>query len=139
MSPTILTVDDHEGLRSALCSWIALNYPEARLLQAESGEEAVTLARAHAPDVVLMDLSLPRMSGIEAAAEIRALEPDAKLVIVTAYDAPVYRREAAAAGACAYVLKDRLGDELLSVLDALLTPSDRSQSEALPSGADGAR
>lgn len=133
--PTILTVDDHDVLRAALKSCIAFHYPEARLLEAVTGEEALALVGAHFPDVVLMDISLPRMNGIEATAKIKAIDPDAKLVIVTTHDTSDHRRDAAAAGACAYVVKDRLGVELFPLLDRLLGYSDLETEKGASSNA----
>jgi DNA-binding NarL/FixJ family response regulator len=137
--PTILTVDDHDVLRTALKSWILLNYPDTQILEARTGEEALVVVAAHEPDIVLMDISLPRMNGIEATGQIKALDPLVQLVILTANDVSTYRREAAAAGASAYVLKDRIALELAPVLDRRLDGSKEDTAELVRPTCRGGR
>lgn len=87
--------------------------------EAGDGEEAVALYEAHQPDVVLMDLRMPRLDGLSAIREILSLNRNARIVALTTYDgdADIYR--ALDAGACAYLIKDTLGAELIrAVRDA---------------------
>jgi two-component system NarL family response regulator len=83
---------------------------------AATGEEAVEAFLAHRPDVVLMDLQLPRMSGVEAIRAIRELDPGARIVVLTMYegDEDIYR--SIQAGAATYLLKDSLSDDLIRVV-----------------------
>lgn len=136
---TILTVEDHDVVRGALKSWLLLNYPNTELLEARTGEEALAAVVAHQPDIVLMDISLPRMNGIEATGQIKALDPHVRLVILTGNDASTYRRKAAAAGASAYVLKDRIALDLAPVLDRLLEDSHEDCPDLGRQGCRGGR
>jgi DNA-binding NarL/FixJ family response regulator len=80
---TILIVEDHEPVRRRLRDWPSIRFPECRFLAAESGEEAVTLVSTHSPDIVLMDIGLPHMNGIEATRHIKAVAPQVHIVILT--------------------------------------------------------
>ncbi|UNU45236.1 DNA-binding response regulator [Sphingopyxis sp. YF1] len=84
--------------------------------EAENGAEAVDLHRKLRPDVTLMDLQMPVMSGLEAIAAIRAESPNARLVVLTTYSGDVQAVRALKAGACGYLLKSSLIDELLTAI-----------------------
>ena len=118
--PGILIVEDYATVRSLLRDWLSAMFPECSFWEAKDAEEALTLTRAERPEVVLMDVRLPGTNGIEAARRIREAAPETQVVILTAYDAPEYRAEADAAGARAYVLKDRAHRELVPLLKELL-------------------
>ena len=103
---SILIADDHPLIRAGLASLIAA-FPEFRLVaQAGNGREALELYTQLRPDVVLMDLNMPEMNGVDCIAQIRAVDPDASIVILTTYqgEEDVYR--GLRAGAKAYLLKD---------------------------------
>ena len=78
--------------------------------EAADGEEAVALFEAHRPDVVLIDLRMPRLDGVGAIQAIRALDPGARLVALTTYEGDADIHRALSAGACGYLLKDALVD-----------------------------
>ena len=118
--PTVLIVEDHEGVRTGLREWLTSVFPDCCFLEAKSGEEAVTMARDHQPDVVLMDIVLPQMSGIEATRHIKAAVPQAQVVILTIYEGSMYQTQARAAGATAYVPKRTMHRDLIPVISALL-------------------
>jgi len=124
MSPTILVVEDHDLLRASLRDWLSLTLPDCALIEAKSGEEAVALARAKNPDVVLMDIGLPQMNGIEATRRIKAVAPQARVVMLTIHEAPQYQAAAIAAGASAYIIKRRTHTELIPTLRMLLSESE---------------
>ncbi len=121
---TVLIVEDHPAVRTSLTAWLSRALPGCRFLAAASGEEALTLLD-EAPTLVLMDINLPGMSGIETTRRLRAVLPQIPVVVVSVHDTEAHRRDAAAAGAVAFVAKDRMGFELLPVLKRLLprTPS----------------
>jgi two-component system, NarL family, response regulator len=114
----VLTVDDHPVVRTGIRAMIANEPDMAVVAEASDGTEAVALYEAHQPDVVLMDLRMPRMDGVAATREILAAHPKARVVALTSYDgdADIYR--ALGAGACGYLIKDMLGTE---VIDAVRT------------------
>ena len=90
------------------------------MLEAVSGEEAITVAQTMSPCLVIMDIGLPGISGIEAAQGIKAALPATRVVLLTIYDDEAHRADAAAAGVSAYVPKRKVQTELLPVLTRLL-------------------
>jgi len=126
MSPHILIVEDHQGVRQSLREWLELSFPQYQLLEAISGEEAVTMAQTMSPCLVIMDIGLPGMNGIEAARGIKAAAPATRVVVLTIYDDEAHRADAAAAGVSAYVPKRKVQTELLPVLTRLLA-EDRKE------------
>jgi DNA-binding NarL/FixJ family response regulator len=87
--------------------------------EAVNGREAVEQFRAHRPDVTLMDLQLPQMTGLEAMAAIRAAFPQARIIVLTTYTGDVHVVRALQAGASGYLLKSTLGEELLAAIRAV--------------------
>ena len=126
LSPHILIVEDHQGVRQSLREWLELSFPGYELLEATSGEEGVTLAQAMCPCLVIMDIGLPGMNGIETAQGIKAAVPATRVVVLTIYDDEAHRAGAAAAGVSAYVPKRKVQTELLPVLTRLLA-EDREE------------
>jgi len=113
MAVRILIADDHPVVRAGTRALIS-NEPDMSVVaEAGDGAQAVTLYEEHLPDVALIDLRMPVMDGIRATTEILASHPDARIVALTTYDgdADIYR--ALNAGACGYLIKDMLGQELV--------------------------
>lgn len=112
----VLVVDDHPLMREGLLAMLRTQSDMTVVAEAGSGTDAVAQFGAHHPDVVLMDLRLPGMSGVEAIRKIRSEFPEAKIIMLTTYngDEDIYR--ALEAGAKAYMLKETLGIELLEVI-----------------------
>ena len=81
---TILVVDDSKISRNIACGLIRNRAPQARLIEAGDGREALAQALVHEPTLVIMDVNMPGISGIEAAAQIRAARPEALIVLLTA-------------------------------------------------------
>src|SRR6186713_694824 len=108
----VLVVDDHEVFSEAL-ELLLGRQPDLRLVgSARDADEAMAMLD-HEPDVVLMDLDLPGMDGIEATRQIRHVAPQTKVVLLTGIQSPEVIAEALAAGACGYVPKTRAVDELM--------------------------
>jgi DNA-binding NarL/FixJ family response regulator len=119
----VLVVDDHPLLREGVAALIA-SQPELELAgEASNGREAVQQFRSLRPDVTLMDLQMPDMSGIDAIIAIRQEFADARVVVLTTYDGDVLAHRALTAGAHAYVLKSNvrrnLADTIRSVYSGL--------------------
>jgi DNA-binding NarL/FixJ family response regulator len=112
----ILAVDDHPLLREGIASLIA-NQPDLELVaEATNGREAVEQFRRFRPDVTLMDLQMPDMSGIDSINAIRAEFPAARIVVLTTFSGDVLASRALKAGAYAYVLKSLVRKKLLETI-----------------------
>jgi DNA-binding NarL/FixJ family response regulator len=116
MKNRLLIAEDHNLLRQGLCSLIS-TLPDFEVVgECKDGKEAVRLALTLAPMVILMDLSMPGLNGIEATAQIKRRFPDIKVVALTSYKTDEYVREALRAGVDGYILKDASYDELVMAL-----------------------
>jgi two-component system NarL family response regulator len=115
----VLIADDHAIVREGLAALIARRQDMEVVAEAENGESAVELARQHRPDVILMDLRMPRLGGVEALAAIRAEQPGARVIVLTTFDGDEDIYRALQAGAQAYLLKDTPRDELLDAIRAV--------------------
>jgi DNA-binding NarL/FixJ family response regulator len=109
---TVLCVDDHRIVREGLRMIINSEPDMVVIAAAATGGEAVALYRQHSPDITLMDLQLPDISGVEAIREIRASNPAARIVVLTMFKGDEDIHRAIAAGASTYLLKDTLSDDL---------------------------
>ena len=115
----IIVVDDQAVVRQGFVSLIS-TVPDMRVIaQGTNGREAVALYREHRPDVVLMDLRMPEMGGVEAIAAIRREWPGAKVIVLTTYDGDEDIYRSLQAGAQGYLLKDMFFDELESAIRAV--------------------
>jgi len=118
VSIRLLLVDDHELMRQGLRA-ILESEPGVEVVgEAANGREAVTLARTLLPDVVVMDVAMKEMNGIEATRQIRAARRDVKVIALSSHSDSRYVTAILEAGACAYVLKANAYDELRRALEA---------------------
>jgi DNA-binding NarL/FixJ family response regulator len=115
----ILAVDDHPLLREGIAALIATQVDLSLVAEASSGQEAVEKFRATRPDVTLMDLQMPDMSGIDALIAIRSDFPTAKIIVLTTYAGDGLAQRALKAGAQAYILKGLVRKELLGTIRAV--------------------
>jgi NarL family two-component system response regulator LiaR len=113
---TVMIVDDHEMVRRGACSYLEAQPDIALVAQAGSGEEAIQLAQEFIPDVVLMDLLMPDMDGIEATRRLKNVSPRTQIVILTSFHQDEYVFPAFKAGAISYLLKDVKAAELLDAI-----------------------
>jgi len=112
----VLIVDDHEVVRNGVRSYLEAQPDFVVVGEAENGEEAIELTRQESPDVVLMDLVMPGMQGVEATREVRKVNPATQVVVLTSYHQDDFVFPALKAGAISYILKDAKMSELAEAL-----------------------
>lgn len=115
----VLLVDDHAVLRDGLRFLLEAEGDIRVIGMASNGQEAVDQATVHCPDVVMMDISMPVMNGIEATKLICALCENTKVVVLSMYHTNDYIQRALDAGAAGYLLKDSAGADLIAAIRAL--------------------
>jgi DNA-binding NarL/FixJ family response regulator len=120
----ILVVDDHDQVRCLLKEWLETVFPQFSVIEAGSGEEAVVVAQAKLPKLVIMDIGLPEMDGIRAAQLIKESVPSAKVVILTMHEEEQYKKDAFVSGVNAYVPKRLMQSDLMPTLTRLLMGQD---------------
>ncbi len=126
----ILSVDDHPVVREGIAALIGRQSDMELVAEACNGREAVEQFRTHRPDVTLMDLQMPEMSGIDALSAIRGEFPEARIIVLTSYVGDVQISRALRSGARGYLLKDMLRKELLEAIRAVHAGHKRLSSEA---------
>lgn len=125
----ILSVDDHHLIREGIATILGTQTDMELIAQASSGVDAIQLYRQHRPDITLMDLRLPGLSGIEATIGICAEFPDARIIIFTMFDGDVEAQRALEAGARGYFLKSLSPDELIEAIRDVHAGKKRIQTE----------
>jgi DNA-binding NarL/FixJ family response regulator len=115
----ILTVDDHALLRKGIAALIRAEQDMELVAEAANGQEAISEFKKHLPDVTLMDLQMPGMSGIECIIAIRGDFPRARIIVLTTYPGDVQVVRALKAGARAYLLKTQVSKELPEAIRAV--------------------
>ena len=112
----ILVVDDHEVVRRAICSLLTNDSTLDVVCQTEDGEQALVKAEELQPDLVLLDISLPGISGIEAARRISRVSPNSHIIFLSQHDSLQMVEDALRAGGHGYVAKMDAGSELLKAI-----------------------
>jgi NarL family two-component system response regulator LiaR len=113
---TVLIVDDHEVVRSGVRAFLDSQADFCVVGEAKSGDEAVRLSQEHIPDVVLMDLVMDEIDGVEATRKVKNVSPRTQIVVLTSYHQDEYIFPALQAGAISYILKDVRMDELAAAI-----------------------
>jgi DNA-binding NarL/FixJ family response regulator len=112
----VLVVDDHAVVRKGLSALLTSKYNIEVIGEAADGVEAVDSARVLKPDVILMDMVMPRKNGLEAIAEIKGENPDTRIIVLTSFSEDIQVVAAIKAGAAGYVMKDASPDELVHTI-----------------------
>ena len=137
----VLLVDDHQLVRAGVTTLLQSDPQITVVGEARNGREAVESVEGTAPDVVLMDLSMPEMDGVEATRAVLALRPDTRVLVLTSFSDRQRVKEVLAAGAIGYVLKDSEPADLIAAVHAAAlghVPIDpRVAAALLPSTAGG--
>jgi NarL family two-component system response regulator LiaR len=113
---TVMIVDDHEMVRQGASSYLEAQPDITVIAQAGTGEEAIKLAQELVPDVVLMDLVMPGMDGVEATRKVKDVSPRTQIIILTSFHQDEFIFPALQAGAISYLLKDVKASELVEAI-----------------------
>ena len=113
---TILIVDDHHLIRKTLQEWLSKQFPSKEFLEAGSAEDALEKFNHFVPCIVLMDIHLPGISGIDAIRKIKADFPETRIIMLTVQEDKRYRLKANEAGADAYVVKREMYSQLVPLI-----------------------
>ncbi|MGG4471219.1 response regulator transcription factor [Paenibacillus alvei] len=125
----VLIVDDHLMVREGLKLLVETSDKYSIIGEAQNGKEAITLTKRLNPDVILMDLYMPIMSGLEAIKEIKRVEPKIPIVILTTYNEDKLMAEGIKAGAQGYLLKDTSLENLFQTMDSVIRGETLLQPE----------
>jgi len=112
----VLIADDQRLMREGLATLLALADDIDIVAQAGDGAEAIELAKTHRPDVILMDIQMPHVNGVEATKTIRSILPRTQIIILTTFDDDEYLLSGLRAGACGYLLKDMPSEQLADAI-----------------------
>jgi two-component system, NarL family, response regulator len=112
----LLVADDHPVVRQGIIANVTLQPDMTIVAEANDGLEAITLIKEHLPDVVLLDLRMPRMDGLDVAAEVQAARLPSKVIIMTTFDSEDDVRRSMKAGVRGYLLKDSSREEILEAI-----------------------
>ena len=112
----LLLVDDHPVMRAGLANLLSLEKDFAVVAQADDGETAIALWQKHTPDVCLLDVTMHGIDGIETLKRLKAIAPQARVVMLTSSEAPEDMAHAMKAGACGYITKNVQHDELIQAI-----------------------
>ena len=115
----VLVAEDHAVVREGLCSLLTARYGVEVIGEAANGLEAVEKAQALKPDVILMDLAMPRMTGLEAILKIRERDPGARILVLTSFGEDAKVSAAIRAGAMGFLLKDSSVDDLAHAIQSV--------------------
>lgn len=115
----VLVADDHTVVREGIRHILERSPGFSVVAEAATGADALRLATATQPDVAVLDVSMPGMSGLKVAAELRRTVPEARVLILSMYDNPEYVLEAVRAGAHGYILKDSAATDLRKAIEAV--------------------
>ena len=125
----LLIADDHTLLRNGICALLADEQDMVIVGEAEDGREAVRLASQFKPNVVLMDIAMPLLNGLEATRQIKREHPEINVLVLTMYDQEEYFRQMLEVGASGYIIKRAAATELVSAIravhngEAILSPT----------------
>ncbi len=120
MATRIVIVDDHGVLREGLKLIISQQSSMEIVAEATNGRDAVDLVRTHRPDLVLMDISMPDLNGIDATAQIKSMAPEVKILALSAYSDKRFVADMLKAGVNGYILKDVVSEQLITAINKVM-------------------
>jgi len=122
MITTILVVDGYDAVRAALRTWLEVVFPDARVIEAATGAEALSCIKFTPPSLVIVDVLLPGSNGIRTTRNIRAVLPSVPIIVLTMYEDEEYRMEMMSAGADVFIAKREMHSKLMPEVEMILEP-----------------
>jgi len=116
----VLIADDHALVREGIVAFLKLCDDIEVVAEASDGIEAIEKAKKLRPDIVIMDINMPKLGGIEATIEIKKMHPDTKILVLTQYEDREYISRFLKAGVSGYLLKKAVGSDLITALKAII-------------------
>src|SRR5271157_5975472 len=116
---TVLIADDHALVREGISAFLKMHGDIEVVGEASDGIDAIDKCKKHKPDVVLMDISMPALGGLEATVEIKKAQPEIKILVLTQYDDKEYIARFLKAGVSGYLLKKGVGSDLVTAIRAV--------------------
>jgi len=114
---SILIVEDDEAANKIICHFIARKFPGSTINIAENGEMGVQLSSEHAPDIVITDINMPKMDGIQMASEIKLIKDDVKFIVLTGYSDNSCKERLSEIGITDLIVKPILFGKLLALIE----------------------
>lgn len=102
---SIMIAEDDENARETLCLMVKMKFPDAKINSAEDGSKGLELFKTYTADIVITDVSMPVMNGIEMAAKIKSIKADTKFIVLTAYNEKIFFEKFSEIGFSSYILK----------------------------------
>lgn len=130
----IVIVEDFVAFRRSICSILAKMENLQVICEVSDGLEAVQKSEELKPDLILLDIGLPKLNGLQAAREIRRLAPESEIIFISQESSPDLVQEALGLGAKAYVAKSRVGSDLLLAVEEVLQGRQFVSSGLIPCG-----
>jgi DNA-binding NarL/FixJ family response regulator len=115
----IMIADDHALVREGIAAFLKMSDAYEVVAEASDGVEAIEAAKKYKPDIVLMDISMPKLGGLEATMEIKKNNPQIKILVLTQYEDTVYIKRFFKAGVSGYLLKKAVGTDLITAIEAI--------------------
>ena len=135
---TLLIADDHNMFRQGLCGLLSSNKDLDIIAQASNGTEALELIQQHKPDVAILDMTMPGLSGVEVCREIKLQGLSTRTIILTMHDDLLLAQEVMQSGACGFVLKDNTFEEVVTAIEcaykkeSFMSPSIQGDDKLIP-------
>ncbi len=123
---SLLVVDDDKMARDVLSVMITRKFPDSSIYFAEDGRSGVRVFMEHCPDIVITDISMPGMDGIQMAGEIRALKDDAKFIVLTGYTDKDYSQDFSKFGIKEFIMKPIVFGKLFAAIEKCISEMQRS-------------
>ncbi|UFS69446.1 response regulator [Geomonas sp. RF6] len=120
---SLLMVEDDPVARNVILRMVERRFPACTIYTAENGREGLELYKQHSPELVISDINMPEMNGIDMAREIRTIDPDARFIVLTAYGNQSFLQTFTEIGFCAYLLKPVNFKELFTIIESCVGKS----------------